>query len=372
VPQHTVGDTVVIHRDPFAYISHPSITVLPNGDWVAVFNHSRRRTKNAHPPEDPLYRCLLARSRDRGRTWDEPWFAPDFGWHGCECPAIGCVGDGTVVLTQYRYRWLPIGLAKKRHAEGERLAIWLSMPNWTCDFDDADWDRVIRPWARGVDGLYAHFSRDGAETFEETVEIDCSPYHPGYTRTPIRDLADGRLGYALYEPHREPDGKTYFLASSDRGRTWSPLALIYGRTDDKFSEPDFIELDPGELLCALRSTSRHRLFTSRSTDGGATWSEPEPTPIDGLPGHLVKLSDGRLLCSYGRRKDPFGIRMMLSENGGRNWQDKAEIVVRDDLRNGNLGYPTAIEYEAGRLFVAYYGEDPDGITCVQGTYVDLE
>ena len=24
-----------------------------------------------------------------------------------------------------------------------------------------------------------------------------------------------------------------------------------------------------------------------------------------------------------------------------------------------------------RLFVCYYGEEPDGISCIQGTYVDL-
>ena len=49
-----------------------------------------------------------------------------------------------------------------------------------------------------------------------------------------------------------------------------------------------------------------------------------------------------------------------------------EIVVRDDLPNGDLGYPTTIEYEPGRLFVCYYGQEPDGVTCVQGTYVDLD
>jgi hypothetical protein len=168
----------------------------------------------------------------------------------------------------------------------------------------------------------------------------------------------------------EPDGRTFFIASSDGGRTWS-ASLIYGKPDEKFSEPDFIELESGELICMLRSTLRHRLFTSRSTDGGSTWSEPAPTDFDGLPGHLVRLADGRLLCSYGRRKEPFGIRMSLSEDGGRTWPTDQEIVVRDDLLNGSLGYPTAIEYEPGRLFVAYYCEDTDGVTCVQGTYVDV-
>jgi len=83
------------------------------------------------------------------------------------------------------------------------------------------------------------------------------------------------------------------------------------------------------------------------------------------------LADGRLLCTYGRRQEPFGIRACLSEDGGRSWQLEAEIVARDDLPNGDLGYPTTIEYEPGRLFLCYYGQEPDGVTCVQGTYVDL-
>ena len=93
--------------------------------------------------------------------------------------------------------------------------------------------------------------------------------------------------------------------------------------------------------------------------------------MDGLPGHVIRLSDGRLLCSYGRRKAPFGIRMCLSADAGRTWEIEDEIVVRDDLPNGDLGYPTAIEYDPKRVFVCYYCRDPAGITGIEGTYVEL-
>ena len=64
--EYTVGKTVRVHRDDFAYISHPSITVLENGEWLAAFNHSRRREPRMHPPTDPLFRTVLCRSADRG------------------------------------------------------------------------------------------------------------------------------------------------------------------------------------------------------------------------------------------------------------------------------------------------------------------
>ena len=92
----------------------------------------------------------------------------------------------------------------------------------------------------------------------------------------------------------------------------------------------------------------------------------------GLPGQLLVLFDKRLLCTYGRRKAPFGVRMSLSEDGGSTWQTDHEIVVRDDLPNGDLGYPTTIEYAPGKLFVCYYGQEPDSVTCVQGTHVTLK
>ena len=103
----SVGRSTIVHKDDFAYISHPSIALLANGDWLTAFNHSRRRQRYHHPPGDPLFRTLLARSSDRGKTWSAPWFAPDFDWSGTECPGITQLRDGTVVLTQFRFGWYP-------------------------------------------------------------------------------------------------------------------------------------------------------------------------------------------------------------------------------------------------------------------------
>ena len=37
---------------------------------------------------------------------------------------------------------------------------------------------------------------------------------------------------------------------------------------------------------------------------GLTWSTPTETPIQGHPHHLLKLKDGRILCSYGAHSQP--------------------------------------------------------------------
>ena len=110
-------------------------------------------------------------------------------------------------------------------------------------------------------------------------------------------------------------------------------------------------------------------FQNDSIDGGMTWSEPRQMPYWGHPAHCIALSDGRVAVVYGRRREPFGIRAAISESEGETWGD--EIIVRDDFPNGNLGYPSLIEYAPGKLFSAYYGEDAEGVTCIQGTYFSV-
>lgn len=365
---HRIGNTTMIHKDDFAYISHPSIAVLDNGDWLAAFNHSRRREPRMHPPTDPLFRSLLCRSKDHGVSWEMPYFAPDFDWSGTECPGIAQLPDGTVALTQFRFGWYPLALAKKRRAAGEPISICIER-QWTEDFTDDQWAQSRYTWARGYHGLYVHLSSDGGHLFDHTVKIDTGDFRDGYTRTPIKALSDGRLAYAVTEHHAPSNRFTYLVTSDDGGKTWSKPAVIVDDEERMFGEPDIAEVAPGEIFCILRCGKRVFLHGCRSADGGRTWSKPEATAMDGHPGHLLILEDGRLLCTFGRRKAPFGIRLSLSEDGGRTWGE--DIVVRDDMPNGDLGYPTTLEYAPGCLFVCYYGQESDGVTCVMGTYVEI-
>ena len=73
------------------------------------------------------------------------------------------------------------------------------------------------------------------------------------------------------------------------------------------------------------------------------------------------------------REVPFDIRACLPEDRGRTWEMAREIVFRDGLPNSDLGYPTTIDAgrAPGRLFCCYYGQGPDGATCVQGMYLDV-
>jgi hypothetical protein len=102
------------------------------------------------------------------------------------------------------------------------------------------------------------------------------------------------------------------------------------------------------------------LWQFESEDGGHTWTDPRPTEIIGKPPHLTRLSDGRILLTYGYRHEPYGQRACLSEDGGATWEYEREIVLRDDAPSGDLGYPASVECDDGTILTVYYQQETAG------------
>ena len=58
----------------------------------------------------------------------------------------------------------------------------------------------------------------------------------------------------------------------------------------------------------------------------------------------------------------------MSSDEGRSWDIENEIVLRDDLKNRDLGYPTTTQMDDGTLLTAYYARDENNdATCIQIT-----
>ena len=122
------------------------------------------------------------------------------------------------------------------------------------------------------------------------------------TPTEGLELRDGTLVLPYYYVRNLEDGGEVYerdmvcvssvLTSTDGGASWQSGADVQ-LTDDPngADEPAVVELCDGDLLMIVRST-KGRHYQSRSSDRGATWSEPVPTVLvaSNTPAALHRLS----------------------------------------------------------------------------------
>ena len=162
--------------------------------------------------------------------------------------------------------------------------------------------------------------------------------------------------------------------SDDGGAGWSDgTAIARGRRRTRdYHEPVLMEMEPGHLLCMLRIAPRDNgqrglFWRNESFDDGYTWTTPEPTEIlSGACPRLLRLKDGRLLVTYGRRFEPYGIYASLSADNGIKWGKTAWLIR--GTPNSDQGYTSSIQLEDGRIFTACYARNARGITGITGTF----
>lgn len=114
------------------------------------------------------------------------------------------------------------------------------------------------------------------------------------------------------------------------------------------------------------------LWFTWSDDDGVTWSPPKKSPLWGYPAEVLQLKDGRVLVVYGYRKDPWGVRGCISNNG-LTWDIKNEFIIREGgvpvpkpgignrtvqdmlimAQYWHIGYPSATQLDDGTIIVGY-------------------
>jgi hypothetical protein len=170
-------------------------------------------------------------------------------------------------------------------------------------------------------------------------------------------LSDGRLFYAgkrLWDP----DKKVGVCESRDDGQSWRWLADIPARPGDRvedYHELHAVDGGGGRILVHIRNhnaANRGETLQCESGDGGKSWTTPHPIGVWGLPAHLLRLRDGRILMSYGHRRAPFGNQARVSADHGNTWSEA--MTISDDGMAGDLGYPSTVELADGRLLTVWY------------------
>ncbi len=158
-----------------------------------------------------------------------------------------------------------------------------------------------------------------------------------------------------------PDGSTAYVGEIEN--------IKIGEEAPLSCEPHAIVLDDGTILAHIRVQmgGNGRIFTiyqSESYDNGKTWSTPKPVlpRLGGSPPHLFKHSSGMLICTYGYREAPFGIKAMFSSDGGKTWDVGNDIYVNNV--DSDLGYPSTVELKDGSLLTVFYAHQSGGQPAV--------
>jgi hypothetical protein len=122
-----------------------------------------------------------------------------------------------------------------------------------------------------------------------------------------------------------------------------------------YHELHAVEAADGTLIAQIRNhnaANKGETLQSESKDGGRTWSEPHSIGVWGLPSHLLRLRDGRLLMTYGHRRKPYGNQARISTDNGLSWGEA--MILSGDGVGGDLGYPSTVELPDGTLLTVWY------------------
>jgi len=345
-------DHGVVHRDDGEFCGWPfycGLWKVAGGDVVAGFkripatyagggeiSHTRLTVGQG--------KLVLIRSRDDGATWDPGSLQPVFD--------------------------LADDAARIRRDGGESYAGQAPL-----DFLDPDvlvmagaLPALLKPDSRA----WLRASADGGRTWREPILLPLDGLANLTAHGPPTVRADGMalLGVSTTSAdgwtnrpliYASPDGiHWHFLSfvtpAVDGGSAESDRAgpVIFGAIRHFYTRP--LALRDGRILASVRfqreATGVMWTDVFESDDGARTWRFLSRVNDWGAPGDLVETHDGRVVCVYGYRLAPPGIRARVSDDGGRTWG--RERILRDDGGSWDLGYPRVIETAPGTLLTVYY------------------
>ena len=331
-PQARVESIMTISRQSSYYHGWLTLAARRDGELLLAYSGGR----DAHVC--PFGRVELMRSRDGGRSWSWPQVIFDSPIDDRDAGVLE-TRSGALLVTTFTSLAYETALKAVSGWTREKLDRWQA----------ADL-RATPEQRRGLLDTWMLRSTDGGLTWSAPYRVPLnSPHGPTL-------LADGRLLYAGKQLW-QPGGKTGVCESADDGATWRWLADIPVRAGDSVAQ--YHELHAvqvaGGVIAHIRNhnpLNQGEILQTESTDGGRTWSAPHPIGVWGLPSHLLRLRDGRLLMSYGHRRAPFGNQARISRDSGATWS--APIVISDDGAGGDLGYPSTVELGDGKLLTVWY------------------
>lgn len=345
-PSAKIIETKVISHQPQYYHGWPTVVRRKNGELWLSWSGGRE----AHVC--PFGQVCAMTSRDDGSTWTWPRVLLDGAVDDRDSGVLE-TATGALIVTTFT------SLAYEPHLEKASAFAEHTDKGWVSKTMPADqfarWkaahERLSAEERKAELGQWLIRSTDGGKTWSVRLPTVVNSPHG-----PIQ-LKDGRLLYAGKQLWTE-ERKVGVCESEDDGLTWQWLAGIPARKGDdagkSYHELHAVEGADGTIIAQIRNhneANKGWTLQTESHDGGKTWSEPHPICF-GLPSHLLRLRDGRLLMTYGHRRPPYGNQARVSADNGKTWSD--EIIISGDGIGGDLGYPSTVELGDGSLLTVWY------------------
>lgn len=300
----------------------PNLTLLPGGEIAAcIFGEP------THGAWQGDAECWV--SADGGYKWE---------FRGVPAPhepgtnrmnlAAGPAGNGDLIVLCSGW--------DRRPERGEKAV----------SFNDS---KTLMPWVcRSSDGGRT-WDRSGKISLPEGVTT-CIPFGD------VVRMPGGRLAVAFYSSGRDKSPRrmaSWVIFSGDDGRSWGDARLI---SDNHHGEPALFSPGGEKLVAALRTPVPFlHLDLFFSGDGGETWQSRDFLTGPGqIPGHLLRLADGRILLTCGARSNPvsLGVLVRTSADEGATWDAPAVLMSTTPWADG--GYPSTVQLADGTLVTAYY------------------
>lgn len=327
----------VISQHPEHYHGWPTLAKGNDGELLLVCSGGRE----LHVC--PFGRVELMRSHDKGQTWSPPEVVLD-GPIDDRDAGVVVTPTGAILITTFTSLAYVPGLTKALAApktwDPKRLARWRGAH-----------ERINESARQAALGTWMTRSDDGGVSWSGRYDsVVNSPHGPIVTRK------SGLLyaGISLWQKNRQVG----VAKSKDDGQSWEwfgEIPVRDGDSADDYHELHMVEAQTGELIVHIRNhnaKNARETLQSRSTDGGKTWSTPHSIGVWGLPSHLLRLRDGRLIMTYGHRRKPFGNQARISDDDGKSWSEP--LTISGDGIGGDLGYPSTVELGDGELLTAWY------------------
>lgn len=340
-------ETKVISMQPEFYHGWSTVVRRQNGELWLTWSGGRE----AHVC--PFGRVDAMTSKDDGATWTFPRVLLDSATDDRDSGVLE-TAKGTLLVTTFTSLAYEESFKKASAMAEHTEKGWVSkaMPAARFEKWKAAHTRLNDDERKAELGEWVIRSTDGGKSWSSRIPTVANSPHG-----PIQ-LKDGRLLY----PGKQlwtGDKRIGVAESKDDGLTWEWLAEIPTRKGDiverGYHELHGVEAADGTLIVQIRNhneANKGETLQTESKDGGKTWSEPHSIGVWGLPSHLLRLRDGRLVMTYGHRRKPFGNQARISKDNGQTWSE--EIILSGDGKGGDLGYPSTVELADGTLLTVWY------------------